>query len=205
MKHRLLTTPYFFVDEAKLLNQLFAAGLPLLHLRKPEGTQKEVEALLGKIEPDYYNQIILHQFPVLVKTFGLGGVHLRERARRALEQTNQLNTFRAEFENYILGTAIHQVEDLQKLPHYMDYAFVSPVFDSISKIAYRASSEWKYNHWDSLPFDIVGLGGMNKNTIPIASDRNFKEVAILGAVWEDKNQVIENYNTICQTINGLKP
>ena len=41
-----ITTPYFFADEASLIELLFAEGMSRLHLRKPDCKRDELEGLL---------------------------------------------------------------------------------------------------------------------------------------------------------------
>lgn len=74
-----ITTPYFFSDEASLIGLLFAEGMPRLHLRKPGCGREELEALLDKISPEYYERIVLHDWFSLAGERGLGGVHLNRR------------------------------------------------------------------------------------------------------------------------------
>ena len=44
-----ITTPYFFADEASLIELLFAEGMSRLHLRKPDCKRDELEGLLDNI------------------------------------------------------------------------------------------------------------------------------------------------------------
>lgn len=204
MQHRLLTTPHFFEKEAVILAELFANGLPCLHIRKPKSKPEAIKQLLKAIPKEYHHKIVLHQHHTLVKEFGLKGVHLTESGRRGLIIGETLKVFRKIFEECELGTAIHNPEDLENLPSYFDYVFVSPVFDSVSKVGYAANAAWAFNHWNHLPFEVIGLGGMGLDTIVEAKARDFKSIALLGAVWADPQKTIENYNKICQKINGLK-
>lgn len=51
MKWIIITTPTFISHEAKYIDQLFEAGIDLLHLRKPDSTPEECELLIQKIDP----------------------------------------------------------------------------------------------------------------------------------------------------------
>ena len=51
-----ITTPYFFADEASLIELLFAEGMSRLHLRKPDCKRDELEGLLDNISPAYYDK-----------------------------------------------------------------------------------------------------------------------------------------------------
>ena len=74
-----ITTPYFFADEASLIELLFAEGMSRLHLRKPDCKRDELEGLLDKISPAYYDRIVLHDWFTLAEERALGGVHLNKR------------------------------------------------------------------------------------------------------------------------------
>ena len=50
MKWIIITTPTFISHEAKYIDQLFEAGIDLLHLRKPDSTPEECEQLIQKID-----------------------------------------------------------------------------------------------------------------------------------------------------------
>lgn len=205
MRHRVLTTPYFFDEEANLINQLFELGLPCLHLRKPKATTVAVAQLLDAIDDKYHYQIILHQDHKLALEYDLLGVHLTEETRKKHIATDSLLEFRNTFAGFELGTAIHAVDRLHQLPICFDYAFVSPVFDSISKEGYTAQHHWKASDWQDLPFDIIGLGGMNIETIPLAKQRGFSEIALLGALWSLPQQTLQNYKQLCLILQGLTP
>lgn len=51
MKLIVITTPQLWDGEAEAINRLFAAGLEILHLRKPAHTTQEVARLLEEINP----------------------------------------------------------------------------------------------------------------------------------------------------------
>ena len=74
-----ITTPYFFADEASLIELLFAEGMSRLHLRKPDCKRDELEGLLDKISPAYYDRIVLHDWFTLAEERALGGIHLNKR------------------------------------------------------------------------------------------------------------------------------
>lgn len=52
MKWIVITMPDFIENEANYINQLFEAGLDLLHLRKPDSCIADCERLLQEINPN---------------------------------------------------------------------------------------------------------------------------------------------------------
>lgn len=79
MKWIIITTPTFISHEAKYIDQLFEAGIDLLHLRKPDSTPEECEQLIQKIDPKWYPQIVIHDHFELCEKYHLHGIHLNRR------------------------------------------------------------------------------------------------------------------------------
>jgi thiamine-phosphate pyrophosphorylase len=131
-----ISNPTPVANEASLINQLFDEGLRVFHLRKPESSLEEMALLLQAINPCHYPKIALHQHHSLAGDFGMGRLHYTEAARKSASQET-LSKQRAE---YILSTSVHSLADYQSLAEYFDYAFLGPVFNSISKPGYEAQS-----------------------------------------------------------------
>lgn len=76
MKLILLTSPFFFIEEDKILTTLFEEGLDQLHLRKPDSEPVYCERLLSLIPSQYHNKIITYDHFYLRDEFDLKGIHL---------------------------------------------------------------------------------------------------------------------------------
>lgn len=203
MKHRLITAPIFFSKEAPIINELFERGLPCLHFRKPDANLDECARFLEQINPAFYSKIITHQHFELLDSFNLLGVHLREAVRQELSD-NELDVLiqKHHEKGQKIGSSIHQKSEIATLPQALDYTFISPVFPSISKQGYLPTENLDINGIKT-PFSIVGLGGMDENTLLPAQKLGFGEVAFLGAVWGDFTNILNNYNKICNKINTI--
>lgn len=192
----LLTSEQEIVREAQTLNQLFEEGLPMLHLRKPILDQKGYQKLLRGIQPEYYGRIVLHEYHKLCKEFGLKGIHLQEQPRIDLQE--QLEDYLKMYENYTVSSSFHESEVLEACTAHFDYHLLSPVFSSISKAGYEGRG-FEVNH---IPKTIVGMGGINKDTIQQTFDLGYKGVGVLGGVWNTSDPVasfkemFEVYTTI---------
>ena len=79
MRAIVITRPDFFMEEASLVNRLFAAGMERLHLRKPGASEEQLAEWLRSIDSRFHRSIVLHDCFSLVKSFHLGGVHLNSR------------------------------------------------------------------------------------------------------------------------------
>lgn len=205
MKHRVYTLPTFFDGEADLLNELFEAGLPCLHLRKaPQSIHPFIDLLL-RVESKYHCKIMVHQYPELIDMFNLLGLHLTESARRELSTEALQALIKKLHQNQRqVGASIHQEADLDSLPKTIDYCTLSPVFSSISKQNHAPSVDWQPLELQ-FPFSLVGLGGISVETLDACYQRGFLEVAFLGAVWKDLSKVLQNYQLLCKKMNALMP
>jgi len=177
----LLSSPVSVPDEMSRLNEYFELGLKCFHLRKPYYSKEKLEAYLQQVHPDFYPFIALHSHHGLGEKFGISRYHYPEQLRLA--------TPAASFENrlavgQLLSTSVHSVETLTKLPTTFSYAFLGPVFPSISKKDYGEpfdQDKWKKINNSNLP--AIALGGIDNHKIKLIKDLGFKGVGLLGAIW----------------------
>lgn len=184
----LITAPEQVPEEDVLLNHMFAEGLSLLHLRKPEHQVEDVYRLLGKIKPEYHERIVL--------PFSLvQGRRLLQPDCRKVHFFEQLreNTKAEYFEalkarEYTLSTSVHHAATIGQLSEAFAYTFFGPVFDSISKPGYAAIGQQQLaglrQHRN---IGVVALGGIDEHNCNEALAYGFDGVAVLGAVWKDKD------------------
>ena len=129
MKTIAITLPHFFAGEAEAINRLFAEGsIDLLHLRKPDSTIEECRQLIDKINPEYYNRIVVNDHFALCAKYHLHGVHL-----------NRRNPTPPPCHQGSISCSCHSLEEVVKRKPKLNYVFLSPIFDSISKQGYRSA------------------------------------------------------------------
>lgn len=56
MKWIVITLPAFIENESTYINQLFKAGIDLLHLRKPESNIEECKRLIQEIDKKWHKK-----------------------------------------------------------------------------------------------------------------------------------------------------
>lgn len=56
MKWIVITLPVFIENESTYINQLFKAGIDLLHLRKPESNIEECKQLIQEIDEKWHKK-----------------------------------------------------------------------------------------------------------------------------------------------------
>jgi thiamine-phosphate pyrophosphorylase len=181
----IITNPTALKNEAELINTLFDNGLELLHVRKPEYSSQELVLLLQEINPIHYSKIALHSCHFLAKSFGINRLHYNETSRKQLTDAD----FK-EFKNdgLILSTSIHSVEDYNLLSDHFSYAFLSPVFDSISKADYEAK-QFDLSLRKKTSTKLIALGGITENNCTKAFEMGFDGVAMMGSVWNSEDKI----------------
>ena len=183
-------------NEALLLNQLFEAGLEVLHLRKPSFSKEQYMELLNKIEKRFYNRIMLHEYHELCEKYSLKGIHLQEQPRINLERENLLLAYVKQYKSkgHWVSSSFHEPNILEVCTINFDYHLLSPVFSSISKKGYEGRG-FNVKHIDKI---IIGMGGINEATINKALALGYKGIGVLGGVWNKERPVLSFKKLIAQ-------
>lgn len=189
-----ITTPYFFPDEAFLLVCLLRRGLERLHIRKPEGDKMQVIKLLKAIPSEFYSRIVLHDYFELTETFGLGGIHL-----------NRRNPDIPEGYRGCVSASCHSLQEIRERKS-LDYVFLSPIFPSLSKEGYGSgfSKELLQEASEKGIIDskVIALGGLDCSTLPLLKSFPFGGYAVLGALWgkcpdkQQTNLILEQFKQL---------
>lgn len=187
-----ITPEYDDPKELSLANEMLARGLPLLHIRKPHWTFKQLEHYVKNISYQHRNRLVIH-IPTLVIN----------NCSKVFKQYSQLiNSIKAQYahlstenclfvHNYALelpylSTSVHNSTELTKLSTKHQRAFLSPVFSSISKIGYHPTVDWSsmLQTWEYPWIQTVALGGITPERIPHIQAMGFDDFAVLGAIWQ---------------------
>lgn len=167
-------------NETEIINELFREGLELLHVRKPSMDAASLRDYIKNIDADYHEQLVLHSHYILAEEFGTSRLHFKE-----AERTNIPDHF---FEEYIVSTSVHHINDFNALDPRWEYAWIGPVFPSISKKGYGKDTKilerirQRENDYSGL----IALGGINQYNIDTVFSEDVDGAALLGAVWESK-------------------
>jgi thiamine-phosphate pyrophosphorylase len=178
-------------NESTIVNGLFEAGLDLFHLRKPHWKVEDQQGFLKKIKIEFLDKISVHQHHETISEFGLQYCHIKESDRKKTVKKAV---------NLIYSTSFHNYNDLQFESHLWDYCFLSPVFDSISKTNYKSTFAQDFEIENDLYQRVFALGGINKNNIKSVFERGFFGAAVLGAIWSEPKNAIQNFielNKLC--------
>ena len=203
MKLVVISSPEVIPDEAFIINQLFTAGLEILHLRKPGIEPACLAKLLNQIKPEYYSGVALHQHHELAKHFGIKRLHFTEQNREQVP-TNYFRKLKKE--EFTLTTSVHSWQTVQGLESIWEYVFFSPVFTSISKPDYQSAIPADFyliEIFKQVP--IIALGGINWQNIKQIKQMNFDGAAVLGALWQQPQQAVEEFNRIKELCSRNAP
>ncbi|MHA6249674.1 thiamine phosphate synthase [Pontibacter sp. CAU 1760] len=195
-----ITSPKPVEAEQHVCCQLFERGLQTLHLRKPAAGIAEWRRWLQVIPAQFHPRIMLHAHHGLAQEFAVKGLHFQETdsARATTTAKHQL----------VFSTSFHTLE-APRQPHApFDYAFLSPIFQSISKKDYPAAFDLDAVRAaipkSSVP--LIALGGITVGKLAQVQALAFAGAAVLGAVWEHPKplQAFEALRQRCALVKGLQ-
>jgi len=195
MKLLVIAHPKILKNETLLVNQLFDAGLPVFHLRKPTADEAAHRKFMDGILPQYHNRVALHHFHTLANDYNIKRLHHTESFRKC-------STVGDFSQRYIFSTSIHQIAEIDHISQY-HYSFFGPVFNSLSKPGYQGITHPGFNIKQPKTTKLIALGGIRPDNIEEVKAMNFDGVALLGTIWNEPAQAIINFKKIqakCQQI-----
>lgn len=187
-----------FAGEANIVNALCDEGLALFHLRKYQNSNSEIAQFIEEIKPEHRDKIVLHQFHEMAAQFGISRLHFSESDRKA---TSDMELERLKNNGNSLSTSVHSVNEFNILLSCFDYAFLSPVFDSISKDDYKAVC-FDLTERKPSAIKLIALGGIKEDNCVKAFEMGFDGVALLGSIWKSENK-IERFNNIKKSVSQI--
>ncbi len=202
MKLIVVTPPDYHADEQIHINRMFEQGLPILHLRKPGFNHEALSGYLEKIAPEYHTRIVIHSCYELINDFDLRGLHITGAdigdKKRIIRQYKK-------WDGLSISSSYHELKELKIFDPEINYVFLSPVFDSISKKNYKA----RFNTIEltealkSAKIDVIALGGLRLTNMHEIKGLGFKGMAFLGAVWE-ADDPLKSYLDIQEKLLNMK-
>ena len=172
-----LTASEWLPDEAAALSALFEQGLQRLHLRKPAATSAETETFIAGLPAAVRPRIVLHDHFALQPRLGLGGIHLN--GRNPVPPSDVTGT---------VSRSCHSLAEVAAWRDRLDYLFLSPVFDSISKQGYRAGFApeelLRAAREGIIDRRVMALGGITPDNLARVRAWGFGGAAVLGDLWQ---------------------
>jgi thiamine-phosphate pyrophosphorylase len=175
-----MTKPTFFVEEDKILTNLFEEGLENLHLYKPGASPMYSERLLTLLGEGYHSKITVHGHFYLKEEYRLKGIHIDD------AHTEPPTGYKGN-----VSRTCHLIEELKEAKKKSNYVFLHSIFDSQTNVDEKASftmaqlEEAAKN--DLIDKKVYALGGMNLDTVKAVKDLGFGGIVICGDLWNRFN------------------
>lgn len=180
MKLIVMTKPTFFVEEDKILANLFEEGLENLHLYKPGASPMYSERLLTLLGEGYHSKITVHGHFYLKEEYRLKGIHIDD------AHTEPPSGYKGN-----VSRTCHLIEELKEAKKKANYVFLHSIFDSQTNVDEKASftmEQLEEAAKDGLiDKKVYALGGMNLDTIKAVKDLGFGGIVICGDLWNRFN------------------
>ena len=175
-----ITPPDFLPDEADSIAMLLRGdAFWRVHVRKPGATADAMRRLLVSLPSWCLPRIVLHDHHELCGEFAVGGIHLNRRQPTVSDDLRHLSL--------TVSCSCHSIEEVASRKASVDYLFLSPIFDSISKAGYKSNFtiDGLRAAADAGIIDsrVFALGGVTPDRLPLLQSIGFGGAAMLGAVW----------------------
>lgn len=214
MKFFVITSPGYIPGEAILIARALDNGVDRIHLRKPDATIEYCRSLLQEIPAPYHSRIVIHDHFSLMQEFALGGVHLNHRHPefnpspdcRIASTSDSYSSSIAQYSDasalvphsypaqcsifmpqncFTISRSCHSLEEISQYRDQCSYLFLSPIFDSISKVGYKSHfTPRELKSSGLIDSRIIALGGINSSHIPLLRQLHFGGAALLGDIWQ---------------------
>ena len=178
-------------DEQQHLEELITEGF-IVHCRKPGKTAVEMANYLRQIKPEFRPAIAIHEHFEIAEDMNIRRLHFTEQKRKEVDP----NDFK--YGKNVLSTSIHFKEQLEKDEKlkFFDYAFCGPLFNSISKPDLQENKSWQDKVSKEQPCDLVALGGLTAEKLPLVYHWNYSGAGFCGYLWENEKQTRDRFSKI---------
>ena len=183
MKAIAITPPVPVGAEASILSAMLEEGWWRVHLRHPGATVETYAAILADIPAGLLERVTVHDhFALLSPRFP--GIGIQENSRQSIPAGSRL-------EGCSVSRGMHGVDEALECTD-VDYVTLSPIFDSISKQGYRSPfSDEDLRRLDGARVEVMALGGVDIERIPLLARYNFGGFAMLGAIpWQTGSRAV---------------
>ena len=161
-------------NESSILTSLLAAGLDMLHIRKPSLDAAMIKSLIEEIPERFRKRIVIHSHPDLASELGTG-VQINSRCSLPAQPL------------HTISKSCHSIEEVE-MAQNLSFVTLSPVFDSISKTGYKSRFTRESLSKASLG-KAVALGGITLENLTEVEKLGFGGAALLGDIWNRQNGV----------------
>jgi len=184
-----ISSPEGYEHEIQDVHEMFKAGMQHFHIRKPKFSTHSLRHYIEKIDKKYHSRIVLHSHHELCIPFKLRGLHLTQRHRKKfIRNWLRMKYIKVRRPKIEITAAYHTITAFKRENPGYSYVFLSPIFDSISKLGYRStfSEDSLQEMLHKTSYEVIALGGVDEDKIEQAKKWGFSGVAVLGSIWKSK-------------------
>ncbi|GET46458.1 thiamine phosphate synthase [Capnocytophaga felis] len=193
LKNIIISPEKVYPDETYWVNGLLNEGLDCFHIRKPQFTEKMMLDYIEAIDKIHRSRLVLHSYHHLAEKLGIQRLHFSENDRKNKAYKRYKNHFS-------LSTSVHSMDAFNLLDDTWQYAFLSPVFASISKQGYGIKQNvfQELKQRTNTATELIALGGISAENLYLLASEPIDGIALLGFVWQG-NHPLKNYRLCKQT------
>lgn len=174
-----ITPPDFLPDEADRIAMLLRGDALACARTQTRATADAMRRLLVSLPSWCLPRIVLHDHHELCREFAVGGIHLNRRQPTVSDDLRH--------RSLTVSCSCHSIEEVALRKASVDYLFLSPIFDSISKAGYKSNFtiDELRTAADTGIIDsrVFALGGVTPDRLPLLQSIGSGGAAMLGAVW----------------------
>ena len=194
------------VNETTEVVKMFDSGLENFHIRKPKMSKGLLTDYIKRFPEEYRNRLILHSYHGLAYQYKLGGIHLSRSHRNRGKLYHFRVWMRKKFNpDLIITRTFHKLTDVTTDKRTYSYAFLSPVFDSISQSSLSAGFSRRalliLTPQANQP--IYALGGISVDKLQTVRENGFHGAALHGCLWESDGPAHEVFMQAKATADRL--
>ncbi len=176
------------LNETEKVVWLLENGAERVHLRKPTWDDRQLKTWLEKIPSSVLDRITIHNSVHLAESMGVGGVHIN----RNVTEEDVLMLQKRVNRRLIVSCSCHSIDELKEHSE-VDYCFLSPIFDSVSKVGYKSAFDKEHllnaKRDGLINRDVFALGGVSTSNLNQIEALGFGGVAMIGCVWQNLDDV----------------
>lgn len=201
MKKVVQTLPYEVFNESEKINQLFNAGLDILHIRKPLFGYTEMKSLINGIDKKFHEKVVIHSNFKLLSKFNLKGIHT---------DLDELNSFikrpyfmyLKKMHNISLSVTVSKFSISKIEDDLIDYIFLGPVFQKFSEesIVQKINLFELKNELIKTNKEVFAQGCFNLNNVFTIKASGFSGPVLQSYIWKS-GDFLNTFNTFKQNIS----
>ena len=182
----IVTHPGHIEDEVETCKALLDAGLERLHVRKYKWNEDKITEWLSHFSQEYLNKMCVHHQQAIFEKIHLGGLHL--------PYSNDFSYSKKTGQTF--SCSVHAWDEAKIALDYCDYVFISPVFDSISKIAYKKNTDLHNVPANPKGKKIFALGGIDNSNISQIHEMGYYGAVVLGYIWNNPYDAVKKFKEL---------